>query len=310
MFKKALDINVENYDAIISWSQWHSVHLMAAKIKSRFPSLPWVVHMSDPWSNNPFLKKIIGYPISQYFLERRVIKNADAISFTTNEARFLVMKKYPSSWINKTYVTPHSYDTRFYKKAPQYLDNAKFTISYLGNFYGPRNPSLFAQAVSAICKEQEDFFDGVTIKFIGKWIGHENWDPKDYGIPDGIIKIEPPVPYLKSLEEMNNSNLLLILDAPFKKSVFFPSKLVDYIGSGRPIFAITPEGSCSDILLKVGGIIASPESEKSIADGLRLAVQKLKDNTVKSPAKEMCKQYSNDNVGYQFAVLFDQVIKG
>ena len=46
--------------------------------------------------------------------------------------------------------------------------------------------------------------------------------------------------------------MLLILDAPFDISVFFPSKLVDYIGAQKPILAITPEGSCADIVRRLG----------------------------------------------------------
>ena len=48
------------------------------------------------------------------FVNRNI--NADAINFTTNLARMLVMKKYPASWINKTYITPHSFDYSLYQK--------------------------------------------------------------------------------------------------------------------------------------------------------------------------------------------------
>ena len=108
IYNKALEIDVESYDLIISWSQWHSIHLVASKIKKKYPSLQWVSHFSDPWADNPFLARFLGYKASQYFFERRVIKNSNAINFTTNLSRELVMSKYPLSWMDKTYVTPHS----------------------------------------------------------------------------------------------------------------------------------------------------------------------------------------------------------
>ena len=55
IFKKALAMNVNEYDAIITWSQSHSIHLAALKIKNKFPNLPWIAHLSDPWADNPFL---------------------------------------------------------------------------------------------------------------------------------------------------------------------------------------------------------------------------------------------------------------
>ena len=114
IFQKANEINVNKYQAIISWSQSHSIHLAALKIKKKFPQLPWIVHLSDPWADNPFLVRYFGYKIIQKPLEKKVIKNADAINFTTNLTRLMVMKKYPKKWINKTFVTPHSYDLSLY----------------------------------------------------------------------------------------------------------------------------------------------------------------------------------------------------
>ena len=81
--------------------------------------------------------RYFGYKSIQKPLEKKVIKNADALNFTTNLTRMMVMKKYSKDWINKTYVTPHSYDLSLYSSNIGSLsDNLK--ISYFGNFYGPR----------------------------------------------------------------------------------------------------------------------------------------------------------------------------
>ena len=130
MFKKAVEIDVANYDLIVSWSKWHSIHMVASKIKNNFPSIRWLAHFSDPWSDNPFLTRFIGYKSSQYFLEKNVLKNADAINFTTHRSRMLVMKKYPFDWLNKTYVTPHSYDKALYKSTNEKHINDKLIINY------------------------------------------------------------------------------------------------------------------------------------------------------------------------------------
>ena len=94
VFKKAIDIDVYKYDAIITWSQSHSIHLAALKIK-KVSKLPWIAHLSDPWADNPFLLRYFGYRTFQKPLEKKVIKNVNAINFTTNLTRMMVMKKYP-----------------------------------------------------------------------------------------------------------------------------------------------------------------------------------------------------------------------
>jgi len=308
IYKKAMEIDVASYDLIVSWSTWHSIHLVAAKIKKKFPLTPWIAHLSDPWSDNPFLTKFYGYKASQYFLEKSVIKNADAINFTTSQARQLVMKKYPKSWVNKTYITSHSYDASLYPKNPTKVEKDKLIVTYLGNFYGPRNPVNLVKALRDIYAKNNNFLDGVVFRFVGKWISNENWKSILKDLPEDLIEIVSPIPYIDSLSEMANSDLLLILDAPFSASVFFPSKLVDYIGAGKPIFAITPKGSCYDILEAIGGIHAYPDSADTIAIGIREAISKLKDGTLVSPSLKESEKYSNEYVSREFEMLFKKII--
>ena len=308
LYKKAIEIDASSYDLIISWSTWHSIHLVAAKIKRKFKSTPWIVHLSDPWADNPFLTKIWGYKSSQYFLEKGVLKAADAINFTTNASRKLVMRKYPESWMNKTYVTSHSYDLALYKKQHLKPSSDVLVINYLGNFYGPRNPINILKALRYIHAKNSNFLDGIVFRFVGKWIGNENWKSVIQDLPEDLIEIISPVSYIDSLSEMANSDLLLILDAPFTTSVFFPSKLVDYIGSGKPIFAITPRGSCYDILQDVGGILASPSSIELIITGIEEAINKLKEGTLISPNPGLSSRYSNTVVSREFEILFKQII--
>jgi glycosyltransferase involved in cell wall biosynthesis len=307
MYKKAVEIDITSYDLVISWSQWHSVHLVALKLKKEFPSIPWLAHLSDPWADNPFLAKFPGYRASQFFSERSIIKNADAVNFTTNLARMLVMKKYPVSWINKTYITPHSFDKTLYPK--NIIKNRDAAvINYLGNFYGPRNPKNFIKALERIYEEEPNFFNDVIFRFVGRWIGNDEWKIEGANLPVGLIEVSPPVSYLESLAEMNSSDILLILDAPFINSVFFPSKLVDYIGSGKPIMAITPSGSCLDILNKLGGESASPDNIESIMLGIRNAINNFRDGTLKFPEKSYREKFSNKYISRKFEILFKQLI--
>jgi len=311
IIEKTKELDIDSYDLIISWSTWHSIHIVASKIKKNYPSVKWLAHLSDPWADNPFLTRYIGYKASQYFLEKKVLSSADSINFTTNRARMLVMKKYPKSWIDKTFVTPHSYDKSLYVANNQKEKKSEqLVISYLGNFYGPRNPINLIKALRIIHNEDNSFFHGVVFRFIGKWIGNDDWKSKIEGLPDDLIDSVASIPYGDSLTEMSKSDLLLILDAPFNSSVFFPSKLVDYIGANKPIFAITPEGSCFDILESIGGLNASPKSVESIKHGIIDAVSKLKKGELSPPSFKKSQRYSNTYVSKEFEILFNLTVGG
>ena len=58
-------------------------------------------------------------------------------------------------------------------------------------------------------------------------------------------------------ELMETADLLLIVDAPARLSVFLPSKLVDYLGARRPILSLTPEGAARRVTREAGFWAAS-----------------------------------------------------
>ena len=107
---------------------------------------------------------------------------------------------------------------------------------------------------------------------------------------------------------MLDADMLLILDAPFDISVFFPSKLVDYIGAQKPILAITPEGSCADIVREAGGLVYSPDTIESIQNGIKSAIKSLRFRTSKSILLNQMPHFSNKFVSKQYQLLIDQVI--
>jgi len=275
--QKAIEIDIEKYDVVISWSQWHSIHLAALKLKKIFPEIRWLAHFSDPWADNPFLAKYLIYKPLQIPLERKILKSCDAVNFTTKLSRDLILKKYNYEIYNKSFITNHSYERNLFLEEEKSSD--KFTISYFGNFYNDRNPISFFRAIEAIHFKDNNFLKDIKFRFIGRWIGKENWQIERYKIPKEVIEIVQPVNYSSSLAMMKTSDLLLIIDGNFKSSVFFPSKLVDYMGAKKPILAITPPGSCHDIVSQIGGYVISNKSLSKDPMALARAILKARKKT-------------------------------
>ena len=87
------------------------------------------------------------------------------------------------------------------------------------------------------------------------------------------------------------------------------SKLVDYIGAKKPILAITPEGSCADIVKEAGGLVHSPSSVQSIENGIVLAINNLRSGFLPTMQGDYTNQFSNSIVAKQFDIMFDQLIQ-
>ena len=83
------------------------------------------------------------------------------------------------------------------------------------------------------------------------------------------VSFKGSVSYLKSLELMIGADLLVLIDAPSDhKSIFFPSKLVDYIGSKTPIMVISPDGASKRVAEENGLTYFDLSETDRIADYL------------------------------------------
>jgi hypothetical protein len=66
------------------------------------------------------------------------------------------------------------------------------------------------------------------------------------------------------------ADVALVIEADMDTGVFVPGKFIDYVGSGRPILALTPRGSAIEgMLSKGGGIPVPPSDVEAIAASLR-----------------------------------------
>lgn len=288
-------------DILVTFGQPMSDHLAGLYLKRRI-GMRWVAHFSDPWSDNPYLTMFTRFLLRN--MEQKVCSEADCLLFTSPDTLSLVMKKYPSSWRSKAAYLPHAYDAGLYgDNSPQHKQDGSLVLRYLGNFYGKRSPLIFAKALLLLLQERPDVLENVKIELVGRWIGHAAWKPEQIELPESILSFREPVDYKESLRLMRKSDALLIIDAPLEKNLFFPSKLADYLGAGRPLIAITPQGTSADIVKKAQGIVISPHSIRSIADGFSETLTQLRRGLCRKPDHKFVTHYDALNVAPQFDAL-------
>ncbi len=146
-------------------------------------------------------------------------------------------------------------------------------LRYLGNFYGHRSPAPLFRALRTILAEEPALLEGVRVELVGQMPQRMREHATLRALPDGLVRLIDTVPYSKSLELMSDADLLLVIDGPDDLSVFLPSKLIEYLGSGTPIFGIVPPGTSSRLLARVGAGVADPRQPFEVAKGLREALR-------------------------------------
>ena len=204
------------------------------------------------------------------YLESKIIEASDLTIFVSEETVDLVMRKYPKKWRQKTIVIPHCYEKAEYEellrddnKINHLKRDGKIVFTYVGTFYGERTPACLIEVLSMIkSSEKNDHLDRILIRIIGKMQSeYQRIFTKEF--PD-TVELIGTVEHKKALEYMLSSDYLLLVDAPTDElSLFFPSKLVEYIGANRPIIGITPLNGCSArIIRNLGYPVVSPNDSE------------------------------------------------
>lgn len=303
------EIKAEKPDALISFAQPWINHLVALRVKRRHPTLPWVVHFSDPWADSPYFtpvtEKARAAAIEQ---EKAIIALADVVIFTTQETADLVMAKYPPSWRGKVHVVPHGYDADLIELIQARPGSANFTITHTGNLYEGREPFALLHALATLRSEMPVL--RVHLRFVGYATQTMHDLVQQLGLSD-MVSFAPSVPFLDSLAIAQSADLLLVIDAPAQHSVFLPSKIVDYLFLRRPILALTPlSGASARVLGELGFPMVDPTDESGILEKLRdsLARWQRGESATPFPKAEALRRFDIREVVTRFEAAVMSVI--
>jgi glycosyltransferase involved in cell wall biosynthesis len=169
---------------------------------------------------------------------------------------------------------------------------------------------MLFKALKRIIQKHPDIHEELNIQIVGEL--HRDYKSIifELGINE-IVSSIGSVPYLKSLEYILNADVLFLIDAPSEvPSVFLPSKLIEYIGSGNPILGITPlQGASASLIRKLNGIVIDPENVESIEIAILNLYERYKQGSLSdfSYPDGVVQQYDAMNTVKTLAKLFNEV---
>lgn len=211
-------------------------------------------------------------------LQDEVFKNCDIIIFNSGYQKDFMLEGYSEEIKEKGLILPHGYDKDFYEETKLVKKSKdKIIISYLGHLDETRSPNNFLLALKRLKENKKELYDRLEFNIYGNMSDKDKVRLVDYDLCD-VVKFKKIVKYFDSLKIMQESNLLLLIDANLGKvipnNIFYAAKLADYIGSGTEIFTITMlDGPSADITQEVGGVVSS-HSVEDIYNNLVMILEK------------------------------------
>lgn len=222
-------------------SPWSS--LVLGYLLSKLTGKPLVVDFRDPWINNPF------HQSKGAFLDRlaekvenRIIRHATFVSLNTEPLLEEFISRYPSLDKNKFIVLPNGFEG--HDNGLQYVydeTSSELVIRHAGFLYGPRDPSVLLDAIQIV--NQKAAAEYLPVRWVFEQIGALNlsYDIEERYknmLMDGSFKIVRQIPYADCQYLLEQADLLVNIQPGTKTQI--PSKIYDYLATGRPILNITP----------------------------------------------------------------------
>lgn len=257
----------EHYRIMMSRVMPPNGHLAGWLIKMFHPKIRWIVYFSDPVWNSPFLKfslrkspdhrpnwllmKLFGIPA------KWAVRRGDLLVFNNERlARFVLGKQY-DRYAEKVLIVPYGHEGVRPNPAAKRNDG-KFRLTHVGQIYGNRTFADLIAAAEQLLNSNPELFEKLEIRQVGFVCEAEQNRIK--ASPAGsIFTLAGQVAYEPSIEEMYNSDCLLVIDPVFddpRKNIYVPGKIYDYMSTGRPILCIADEDSATgDIASAANGAI-------------------------------------------------------
>ncbi|HAL55711.1 MAG TPA: hypothetical protein DCP63_04350 [Bacteroidetes bacterium] len=302
-------IRRERIDAIYSSSPPYTTALIARKL-ARTAKLPWIAGFRDPWTGFLSTPQRWFFPAAiDRYLEASVFRDAKLVEAAWRGILKDILKKIPDLDRQKLIYLPNGFDGEDYPNVSPRTDGI-FTITYTGSMYGKRNPRTFLRAVEELVREKRVERENIRLKFIGRFGAEVNEMLRSSSLGDRI-EIISYLPHSRSVEELLLADaLLLIVDEANGSEEIVPGKVFEYLGAGRPIIALAPEGAIADLMRETkAGIVAPNRDIAAIQSAFVECYENFVYHSTKiQPDRDAILRYDRREITRNLAVLLDSII--
>lgn len=293
----------EKYDFVLVLGAGNS-NLNFFAVESIKTSVPYIVNYHDPYPIHQYPKpyaKPSSY-VGRLKAKRsnKVIRKAYKVSFPSQRL-YEWMLQFHSKLSTKSFVLPHVFTplknlTTSETDCIINLDSSKLNILHVGSLLGPRNPKTLFKVFHKFIKEDKEREKYFFLNIIGSIANENKSFDKNLNLQN-INLVKTRVSYSKSLALLQQTDVVLILEANSNNNPFMPGKLADCIAANKPIMALSHQNSETARILKNNfSLTTNLDNEDEIYRILyRLWINWKKNNLKSLINKELFHYISSEN---------------
>ena len=313
--KTALDLHREApFDLIFSTAPPFTDFLIGAKVKAAIKK-PLVLDYRDPWLAYPF--KFYPTPLHRRrhkILERRALKASSHVVTTNRRVKEMLIAQYPFLTYHDIDIISQGYDPEDFAHPSAGRAEAdvlipktpgKMRVTYAGIFWEDRVPDYFLKALAALFAEQPRIRGRIEAVFVGNFRDENLKLVERLGLQDSV-RVVGYVPHRLCIRHLQESDLLWMTVGD---GVGSPGKAYEYIGAGKPILGLVPDGFLKSTIEEAGGVAVPPDDVGAIKQALAEFHRQFEENRLKGPTKEVMERYDRERLTESLVKVFNALFE-
>jgi glycosyltransferase involved in cell wall biosynthesis len=252
----------DQFDAVLTTAPPFSTHLVGESLARRH-GLPWVAEYRDNWTPNALYRR---HALGQWFnsrLERRFLEAASAVVVVSEAAASELCSSFPGVQ-SKVHIGRNGYDPD--DLPPRAPRATEFEIVYTGSMEGRRDPRPFFEALGQLVATRPEVEKTVRLHLIG-WVVDWALQAARTAIGPDRVVFDGLLTHREALLRASRAAVLLGITTRMEAGgAGLTSKLFEYMGLGRPILMLAPDGPASQLVTESGcGLAVEPDDVDAIA---------------------------------------------
>lgn len=301
----------EHFDALYVTVPPFSSFYYLRKLKRNI-DIPILVDYRDLWYGSYFA--FYPTPFHKTFhkrMEYLSLKTADKIIVTNRKIKEKLIKTYKFLTFNDVVIIPHGYDPQDFENVqPEPKSNDKMIVTYSGIFMEYNTPKYFLKAFKNLAIERPDIASKIQLNFVG-YLGKENIALVTKLNLEEFVNELGYMNHKEAVKKIISSDLLwLMVGRKRNIDAILPGKLLEYMGSRKPIIGCVPDGVAKMTLEEYGAsFITGPDDVDEIKNTLIKVYELYKKNELPKPDENILQKYQRDILTEQLTKQLQSIVK-
>ncbi len=302
------------FDLIFATAPPFTAFLIGRQVK-KVINRPLVFDYRDPWVDYPF--RFYPTPLHKLFnirLERKALSASSHVITTNRRVKEQILRRHRFLTYHDIDIISQGFDRADFppagRAAPRKNDSApggerRMRITYAGVFWEDRVPDYFLQALHDLFAEKPRLRGRIEAVFVGKFRDENLKIVARLGLQD-TVRVLGYLPHRDCVREICASDVLWMTVGD---DVGSPGKVYEYIGAGKPILGLVPEGYLKATILEAGGVTVPPRDVVAIKTALEEYLDLHEKRRLKGPRLDIVEKYDRLTLTGTLAKLFESLFE-